>query len=251
MLPEWLPASQPPPLESDDVHVWRFALDIGEALLERLRESLTDDERRRAARFHFEKDRRHFIAGRGSLRFLIGAYRGCPPEEVRFSYGNRGKPRLVDEDNTDRLRFNLTHSHGLALLAVTSVREIGVDIERLRDVENDGEPLAERFFSPLEASALRSLPPEQRREAFFRCWTRKEAYIKAKGEGLSLPLEQFDVSLHPREPAALLATRFDPADAQRWSMRHLAPAEGFVGALAVEGHAWRLWCGEWNALTFE
>ncbi|MHB1426768.1 MAG: 4'-phosphopantetheinyl transferase family protein, partial [Gemmataceae bacterium] len=114
-------------------------------------------------------------------------------------------------------------------------------------MEGDGEPLAERFFSPRETAVLRSLPPELRREAFFRCWTRKEAYIKAQGKGLSLPLDQFDVSLHPDEPAELLATQHDPQEAQRWSLRSLLPKEGFVATVAVEGHSWRLWCGEWVA----
>lgn len=247
MQPSWQSATHPPPLTSDDVHVWRFALDLDAPLFDCLHETLAEDERRRAARFHFEKDRRHFIAGRGGLRFLIGAYLRRQPKEIRFAYGNQGKPRLANEDNAEDFRFNLSHSHGLALLAVTRGREIGVDVERLRDMERDGEPLAERFFSPTEAAALRSLPPEQRREAFFSCWTRKEAYIKAKGQGLSLPLDQFDVSLRPGEAAALLATRFDPADAQHWSMQNLRPGAEYVAALVVEGHSWRLWCGDWRA----
>jgi 4'-phosphopantetheinyl transferase len=122
-------------------------------------------------------------------------------------------------------------------------------VERLREMERDGEPLAERFFSPREAAVLRSLPPEMRREAFFHCWTRKEAYIKANGKGLSLPLDQFDVSLHPDEPAALLATHHDPVEARRWLLRSLHPGEGYVGALAVEGHSWQLWCGDWIAAS--
>jgi 4'-phosphopantetheinyl transferase len=245
--PEWLPAGHPPPLTNDEVHVWRFALDLEEELLLRLRETLSEEEQRRADRFHFEKDRRHFLAGRGGLRHLLGVYLECRPHEVRFAYGNSGKPRLMHENSIADLRFNLTHSHGLALLAVTRGREVGVDVERVRDMERDGELLAERFFSESETASLRSLPARHRLEAFFHCWTRKEAYIKAKGQGLSLPLEQFDVSLQPNEPAALLATRHDPPDARRWSMFHLAPAEGYVGALVVEGHAWRLWCGHWNA----
>lgn len=247
MHPQWQPATLPPQLTTDDVHVWRIGLEIDETLLARLRAILADDERRRAERFHFEKDRRHFTAGRGALRIVLARYLARRPEEVRFAYSSYGKPRLMDTDNSSNLRFNLTHSHGLALLAVTRGRDIGVDVERLRDMERDGEPLAERFFSPREAAVLRSLPPELRREAFFHCWTRKEAYIKANGKGLSLPLDQFDVSLHPDEPAALLATHHDPPEARRWSLRSLHPGEGFVGALAVEGHSLQLWCGEWIA----
>lgn len=242
MHPLWQPATHPPPLTTEDVHVWRIALEVSDPLLARLRETLADDERRRAERFHFEKDRRYFTAARGAMRILLADYVARRPQEVRFAYGNYGKPRLADEAD---LRFNLTHSHGLALLAVTRGRDLGVDVEHLRDVAGDGGPLAERFFSPREAAVLRSLPPEQRREAFFHCWTRKEAYIKANGKGLSLPLDQFDVSLRPGDPAMLLATRHGPDDVRRWSMQSLLPAEGYVGALAVEGHLWRLWCGDW------
>jgi 4'-phosphopantetheinyl transferase len=245
--PQWQSATHPPPLMIDDVHVWCIALEVGDPLLNRLREILADDERQRAERFHFEKDRRHFTAARGAMRILLAAYLDYRPGEVRFAYSNYGKPRLTDESNESDLRFNLSHSHGLALLAVTRGREIGVDVERLRDMEQDGEPLAQRFFSPREAAVLRSLPPQLRREAFFHCWTRKEAYIKAQGQGLSLPLDQFDVSLHPDEPAALLSTQHDPQEAQRWSLRNLSPGEGYVGALVVQGHSWRLWCGNWTA----
>lgn len=247
MHPQWQPAGHPPTLTIDDVHVWRIILDIGDLLLSELRDTLADGERQRADRFHFEKDRRHFTAARGAMRILLASYLARRPEEVRFAYNNYGKPRLIDADNGSDLRFNLSHSHGLALLAVTRGRDIGVDVERLRDMERDGEALAERFFSPREVAALRSLPPELRREAFFLCWTRKEAYIKAQGKGLSLPLDQFDVSLHPDEPAALLATQHDPQEVRRWSLCGLSPDAGFVGALAVEGHSWHLWCGNWIA----
>ncbi len=247
MQPQWQPATQPPPLTADDVHIWRIALEVDDTLLVCLRGILADDERKRAERFHFEKDRRHFITGRGAMRILLAGYLARGPEEIRLAYSNYGKPRLVDTDNTDNLRFNLTHSHGLALLAVTRGRDIGVDVERLRDMERNGESLAERFFSPREVAVLRSLPPEHRREAFFHCWTRKEAYIKANGKGLSLPLDQFDVSLHPDEPAALLTTHHDPQEARRWSLCSLHPGEGYVGALAVEWHSWQVWCGDWIA----
>ena len=247
MHPQWQPATHPQPLTTDEVHIWRIVLEVSNLLLSHLREILADDEQQRAERFYFEKDRRHFTAARGALRTILAGYLALRPHGVRFAYSNYGKPRLADEDNESDLRFNLTHSHGLALLAVTRGREIGVDVEHLRDMERDGELLAERFFSPREVAVLRSLPPQLRREAFFHCWTRKEAYIKANGKGLSLPLDQFDVSLHPDEPAALLATPHDPQEAQRWSLRGLFPGEEYVGALAVEGHSWRLWCGEWVA----
>jgi 4'-phosphopantetheinyl transferase len=243
--PQWQQVTYPPPLATEEVHVWRIALDVGDPLLMRLREVLADDERQRADRFYFEKDRHHFTTARGAMRMLLASYLARRPEEVRFAYGNYGKPRLADVEND--IRFNLTHSHGLALLAVTRDREVGVDVEHIRDMERDGELLAERFFSPREVAVLCSLPAQLRREAFFHCWTRKEAYIKAHGKGLSLPLDQFDVSLHPDEPAAVLATQHDPQEVRRWSLQGLFPGAGYVGALAVEGNSWRLWCGEWVA----
>jgi 4'-phosphopantetheinyl transferase len=249
--PQWQPTMHPPPLAPDEVHVWRIALEVDDALMTLLRAVLADDERQRADRFYFEKDRRRFTAARAAMRILLARYLGRRPKEVRFAYNNYGKPRLADENKESNVRFNLTHSRGLALLAVTRGREIGVDVEHLRDMERDGEALAERFFSPREAAVLRSLPPELRRSAFFHCWTRKEAYIKAHGEGLSLPLDQFDVSLHPEEPAALLATQHDPEDVRRWSLRSLLPGEGYVGAVAVEGHSWQLWCGDWVAQAMD
>jgi 4'-phosphopantetheinyl transferase len=244
--PEWQRAAAPPELSAAEVHVWRISLECGDTALDRLRTFLADDERQRAGRFYFEKDRRHFIAGRGALRCLVAGYLVRHPSEVRFEYTNYGKPLLAGRPGAAELRFNLSHSHGLALLAVTRGRDVGVDLERIRE-NLDGEQLAERFFSPREVAVLRSLPLELRREAFFQCWTRKEAYIKANGKGLSLPLDQFDVTLRPGEPAALLATHYEPSEAHRWSMHGLMPGEGFVGALAVEGQFGRLWCGHWTA----
>jgi 4'-phosphopantetheinyl transferase len=244
--PEWQRATQPPELAAEEVHVWRIPLECGTADLDRLRTLLADDERQRSERFYFEKDRRYFIAGRGALRSLVAGYLARHPSEIRFAYTSYGKPMLAGQSGEVELRFNLSHSHGLALLAVTRGRDVGVDLEHIRDDLN-GEQLAERFFSPREVEILRSLAPELRREAFFHCWTRKEAYIKANGKGLSLPLDQFDVTLRPGEPAALLATHYDPSEAPRWSMRGLSPGEGFVGALAVEGHFGQLWCGQWTA----
>jgi 4'-phosphopantetheinyl transferase len=234
---------QLPVLPQDVVHVWHFSLERSDADLERLRQTLTPEEQHRADRFHFEKDRRHFAAGRGLLRTILGRYLGRPPAELRFSYSLHGKPALADETG---VRFNLTHSHGLALLAVARGREVGVDVEQLR-ARVQMEQLAARFFAPAEVAVLLALPAEQREEGFFRCWTRKEAYIKALSRGLSLPLDSFEVSLRPDEPARLLATHHDPADAARWHMMHLDPQEGFVGAVVAAGHDWRLWCGQWPA----
>jgi len=164
---------------------------------------------------------------------------------LRFSYSPYGKPSLAEEFNVGALCFNLSHADGLALYAVTCGRQLGVDIERVRADLVDAQ-VAEQFFSPQEVAALRALSGNIQPQAFFNCWTRKEAYIKARGEGLSLPLDQFDVSLAPGEPAALLRTGGEPREVTRWSLKELSPGGDYVAALAVEGHGWRLRCWQWS-----
>ncbi len=243
---EQTPAWHPPPesltLGSDEVHVWRATLDRSAAALQRLLQTLSEDESARADRFYFQRDREHFIAARGLLRSLLGGYLSFPPEQLRFGYSPHGKPSLPGE--WSELHFNLSHSHALALYAVTRGREVGIDLEYIRPELAD-EPIAERFFSAREAGALRSLPASLQPEGFFNCWTRKEAYIKARGEGLTISLDQFEVSLAPGEPAALLSVNSDPAEASRWSLRELAPGPGYVAAIAVEGEGWQIQCWEW------
>jgi 4'-phosphopantetheinyl transferase len=166
------------------------------------------------------------------------------PESLSFSYSTYGKPALAPEPGADAIRFNLSHSHGTALYAVIRDREIGVDLEFVRG-DLEAEQIAERFFSHREIVALRALPLGLRKYAFFLCWTRKEAYIKARGEGLSIPLDQFDVSLIPEEPAALLSIQPDTDEALRWSLRNLTPAAGYAAALATKGRDWTLSCWQW------
>jgi 4'-phosphopantetheinyl transferase len=232
-------------LDPDEVHVWRAALDFSESRVEVLQRVLTEDERNRAGRFYFQKDRNRFIVARSTLRTILGKYLDANPEQIRFHYGQYGKPRLAEQLQKSGLLFNLSHSHNMALAAVTCHREIGVDLELIRSGLAD-EQIAERFFSPREVHALRALPKSMQDEAFFNCWTRKEAYIKARGEGLSVPLHMFDVSLLPDEPARLLSVRGEPNELLRWRLGELSPAAGFVGAVAVEGHDWRLRCWEWT-----
>src|SRR5687767_11560297 len=226
-------------LSRDEVHVWRASLDEPAWPLQELEQVLSLDERERAGRYYFERDRKRFIAGRGMLRKILGHYLGVAPAHLQFRYGPRGKPALGEAPGEKELRFNLSHSQGLALYAVTCEREIGVDLEYARRV-SDLEQLAERFFSVRENAVLQSLSPSQRPQAFFDCWTRKEAYIKAVGEGFSIPLDQFDVSLAPGEPARLISIEGDPQKASLWTLRELSPAHGFAGALVVEGQGWRL-----------
>jgi 4'-phosphopantetheinyl transferase len=235
----WSNAPEMLPGLSQEVHVWRTALDLSEVCLHRLWQALDSEERERANRFHFAKDRDHFIAARGRLRAILSRYLQIQPRDLRFVYGARGKPSLAGQ--TGGLRFNLAHSHGLALYAIAEGREVGIDVEFIRP-SVAGEGIAERFFSRLEVAALRSLPPTQRQVGFFTCWTRKEAFLKAHGEGLGYGLNQFSVSVAPDEPAALVAIPSDPEAAAHWSLQDLAPGPGYVAALAVERPLGNLRC---------
>ena len=224
----------------DEVHVWSADLDrIPEALL---RDPLSADEQERGRRFHFERDRRRFAATRGLLRRLLGRYLGLDPSRLRFAYGPRGKPFLAGEDE---LRFNVSHSGGLALLAFARGREVGVDVERERPVPEAAD-IARHYFSAWEAAQLRRLRDGERTAAFFRCWTRKEAFIKATGDGLSRSLDAFDVTLAPGEPARLLRVEGEPEAARRFWIEDVSPAPGFAGALAVEGSPARVVCRSWH-----
>jgi 4'-phosphopantetheinyl transferase len=228
-------------LSPDIVYVWRASLQRPDARITQFFATLSEDEQQRAQRFHFLEDRRRFIVARGILRALLARYLLLEASALRFEYNLYGKPALADGGN---VRFNVSHSGGLALYAVTLNREVGVDVERVRPEFAD-VAVAERFFSRQEVATLRTLPPKVRVEAFFNCWTRKEAYIKGRGKGLAIPLDQFDVSLMPEEPAAVLADRDAPAETGRWSLWPLAPALGFAGAAAAQGHGCQLLCAQW------
>jgi len=239
----WADSPRKPYLTFNDVHLWRAFLD--HSYDSELEDLLAADEIKRAGQFHFHKDRIHFITARGLLRIILGRYLDVPPDKLRFCYNAYGKPALAPEFSARGLRFNISHSHDLVLYAVTAGREVGVDIEHIKAYAAD-DPLAGQFFSPRELVELRALPQGTQQQAFFNCWTRKEAYIKAVGKGLSIDLDDFDVSFRPGEPAALLRVSGDAQEAARWALREITPAAGYVGALAVEGHDWRLQCWQWQ-----
>jgi 4'-phosphopantetheinyl transferase len=232
-------------LGDNEVHVWRASLELPSSRVQRLQGNLSEEELERAERFHFQRHRSHFISARGLLRTILGRYLKIEPRRLRFRYGPKGKPGLAGDTSRGGLRFNVSHSHNLALYAVTHGRQIGVDVERIRP-DLAGEKIAERFFSPREAATLRELPAEMQQEAFYTCWTRKEAYLKAVGEGITLRLDQFEVSVTPGEPAVLLSINGDPKEASYWSLKGLGPGPGYVGALAVKGHGWDLRCWRWE-----
>lgn len=235
----WPAASAPAQLTPGDVHVWFVNLDDHVAQLSGLCELLTPDERTRADRFQFRSDRERFIVGRGVLRTLLGQYLRRRPAEVRLWYNPQGKPGVERSSGDSDIQFNLAHSGPLALLAVCCGRAVGIDIERHRpDVEC--AELAERYFSPDEAAALGALPETRRRAAFFAGWTRKEAYLKAQGLGMSIALDRFSVSLPPDDPPRLLSTEHDPSQVGRWELHAFEPAPEASAALAIEGREARL-----------
>jgi 4'-phosphopantetheinyl transferase len=203
---------------------------------------LAGDERQKADDFLFEEDRERFVVSRGVLRVLLGCYLRRHPGSLGFDYSPYGKPLLAGDFE---IFFSTSHSHGLVLLAFTRGRDVGVDIERVRaDLGLEG--IAARCFSPREIATLHSLRNDLREEAFFACWTRKEALAKAEGNGLALPLCRFEVTLIPGEPAMLLDTKGDPLEPTKWTLRELIPDPGYVAALAIEGNGLRLSCWQYS-----
>lgn len=209
--------------------MWRIILEQRGDLLDRLRRTLAPEELDRAGRFRFEHLQRHFVVSRGFLRHVLGRYLEASPSELRFSYNEYGKPALEGEQS---LQFNMSHSHEIGLVAVTRDAAVGVDVEHIR-ADFASEDIATRFFSRLEVETFSSLPKEERVAAFFRCWSRKEAYIKAIGKGLSQPLDGFDVTLAPSDPAALL--RAGEEDKLQWTLSDIDVGPDYASALAVEG----------------
>jgi 4'-phosphopantetheinyl transferase len=234
-------------LASDEVHSWCASLDAPPETSARLYATLTPDERTRSARFRFERDQQRFIVARGVLRDLLGRYLQTQPSHIRFVYNAFGKPDLSPAFG-NRLTFNLSHSAGLALIAIATASNVGVDLEYIRP-QSDYVDIARHFFSTAEADDLIALPSHLCAEAFFSCWTKREAYLKACGEGLAIPLNSFSVPLttHPADtPVDLYAASKGIAPAKRWSLYTLRPATGYAGALAIEGTGWRLRQWRWK-----
>ena len=237
-------------LPEDEVHLWRADLEAVRSDELRWRELLSSDESTRASRFHFPRDRQRFVASRALLRTILAAYLTTGPNSLSFSYSKKEKPSLGSSYASSGITFNVSHSAGIALFAFTRRRDIGVDVEQVRR-DFDVDTIARRFFSTHEQSQLAALRPEERVDAFYRCWTRKEAYIKAMGDGLSLPLSQFDVALGDGEPNALLATRPDGSEAGRWLLQEVPGGSGYIAALCVRGQDWKLrdWSGDSRACS--
>lgn len=219
----------PVPLACDEVHCWCVTLDVLPETAARLYATLTDDERQRSAHLRSERDRQRFIVAHGALRELLGCYLETDPDEIRFGHNAYGKPHLSPESGSP-LQFNLSHSAGLALIAIAAEADIGVDLEYVR-AQPDYTDIARRFFSADEFEQLDGLPRHLQPQAFFRCWTQKEAYLKACGEGL----------------AGLDGASHGITQARHWSLYTVQPARGYIGALVIAGSGWHLREWHWQA----
>lgn len=223
------------------VDLWYADLNPPGHVVESLRPLLAPDEHERAGRFHFEKHRRRYIVRRGQLRRLLGSYLGSAPESVAFTYGDHEKPAVVQAAGPadERLEFNLSDSEDLAIYGVARGLEIGVDVEILRPMP-DALSISESFFSVPERDSLRSVPETQVAEAFFNCWTRKEAYLKAIGKGLAEPLDSFVVTLKPGQEARFLDFVKLEGEVEHWSLFQLRPSEDSIAAVALRDVGWQL-----------
>ena len=215
-------------LDPNTIHLWQARFSQLLPRLHDFQHTLSTHEQARAKRFLSDDVRQQFILSRGLLRDVLSRYLDFPPEDLEFNYGQRGKPSLKHDTS---LQFNLSHSGDVVILGVVRDHQIGVDVEHLHHIP-EMATMARDHFSQAEQGVLFSLPSEQQQTAFFTCWTRKEAYIKATGDGFSMPLRDFDVSLRPGQPPCILRAEGD--DAAHWQLHHLEPYPGYVGAVCVE-----------------
>jgi 4'-phosphopantetheinyl transferase len=231
----WPPRGLPPALDlpEGEIQIWAIPLDPPAERVAALAHTLTPDEEARAARFRFDVHRRRYVVGRGVLRELLGAYLRVPPAALRFDYRERGKPDLAAPWRSSGLAFNLSNSEDLALAGFVAGGDLGVDVEYLKEMPDLAE-IATRFFSASEVAALAGVTAERKKEAFFNCWTRKEAYLKAVGVGLAAPLDSFAVTLAPGEAPRMLTLQGDRERAAGWFFHHLEPRPQYLGAVAIE-----------------
>jgi 4'-phosphopantetheinyl transferase len=249
---EWLRPARMPALGNADLHVWRARLSQPTAQLTMMQQLLSPDELARANRFHFDRDRSHFIAARAILRVLLGGYLGTEPGQLRLRYNPHGKPALACASGPIALCFNLSHSHELAVFAFARSGPLGIDLEQIRQ-DVPCEQMARYVLSLRENAALHAMPAHLRHRAFTNMWTCKEAYVKAMGKGLAISLDQLEVTLESGEPAQFLDVRRRPHEAMRWSFVALAPGAGYAGALVAPGRDWRIMYWQWpaNCLVLE
>lgn len=233
-------------LTRDDLHVWQIPLHQSGDVVRMLEGHLSVIEARRAIRYRREMDRRRHVVAHGALRELLAEYTAQTPRDVSFGHTAIGKPFLIDNRREKPLRFSLSHSGDWAVVAVALSTEVGVDIEQI-DSEVSVEAVAERFFSRSEFEALRNAPSEQRTEFFFTAWTRKEAYLKARGEGIADRLRSFSVSVNPEQIPVLLTDSKDPPAVRGWRIYDVDIACGYAAALAAEGDTHQIHLMHWTA----
>ena len=233
-------------LKNDEVHIWRASLEMTPCRVKTLEQLLSTDELGRAERFHFQKDRDHFVAARGILRLILGRYLLRRPKKLLFCYGPTGKPELAGEAAGRAIGFNVSHSHGLALFAITSGRQVGVDLEYIREDFSVGD-LINELFSPGEILACKALPPDEQQRTFFLWWTRKEAWLKARGSGLALDPRDIDLSRLRAISGMLPEIYEDGRGLALYSVTDVDASDRFAAALAVEGHCWQLKCWQWES----
>lgn len=235
----WGPVS--PELAKNSLHVWCVSLEVGETRLHSLKDLLSEDERSRAESYHFERHRRRYIACRGQLRKILAGYIQCSTTSIEFQYGDRGKPDLAAGQTASKTKFNVSKSEELALIAVTNAGHIGIDIEHLRPV-SDAAKLAQRYFAAPEVETLLSAPTSLHERIFLEIWTRKEAFIKATGQGLSYPLNQFAVSAAHTDPVVTVKFLPDSAKSEDWHLTNISPQKDVLAAVAVCGTSPQITC---------
>ena len=235
--PDGAPALESGPLGASEVHIWQAEVDPCRAFAPQFESTLSQDERARAARFHFARDQMAFVCARGLVRLLLASYLGSEPAALSFTYNQRGKPELGGSG----LHFNLSHSHGVLLFAFARARRVGIDVELIQPERALAEIVA-RHFSECECMEWHRLPTSERTKAFFSAWTQKEAYLKATGDGLGVPLSSFSTSIRPQEPACLHG-----ALGEKWSLHSFSPRPGYAAAVAVEGKNFLVRSRAWRA----
>jgi len=228
------------------VHVWRVRLDVADGEHETLGQMLSHDEHGRAGRFHFAKDRLQFIIRRAALRNILARYLNAKPASIEFAYTDHGKPILAGAWHHEPINFNLSHTGTIALIGLARHRNVGVDIERIEPARADAK-IAARFFSPGERASLAQLAQGSFARAFFDCWTRKEAYIKARGLGLALPLDGFEVDLTSSQGQALLRADVDSTQLGRWHCVSLPCGDDYAACVVADGWPWQTACFDWEA----
>ena len=226
-------------LAQHDIHIWYASLNQPAPCVHELALTLSSDEKARAKRFYFEKDRNHYIVGRGILRSILGRYLNTEPNLLKFCYGEHGKPYLVELCAVTSLSFNLSHSQEIVLYAIAQGKSIGIDLEHIRAIP-DVDQIVARFFSEKEQRAFYAFHPEERQKAFFKVWTCKEAYLKAIGVGLNEPLNNIEVTISPGEAPPLLNAVGNEQDTSRWSLLNLSSPSGYIATLVTEGEEYQL-----------